>query len=139
MKRGLATATVMTAILVTATFVWAGGMRGGMGDGMGNGGHMMDSYGGWQMGPGQNNGHYNQDRTQSRYEERQRARKDYERDMRRLDREMSRKQHILNAELHKKEPDKNKIEALRHDLSELEQRYDARRAKFEHVWGQEDR
>lgn len=151
MKRALTSATVMTAILITATLVWAGGMGGGMGDGRGGGGgggmgsgmagqgHMMDSYGGWQSGPRQRNGYYDQDHAQSRYNERQRAQEAYDRDMRLLDREMNRKQQALNSELQKKDPDKHKIEALRNELSELEQRYDARRAEFEHAWGQEDR
>jgi hypothetical protein len=45
----------------------------------------------------------------------------------------------LDAEMKKKSPDQAKIEKLHHDLSELEHRYDDRRAEFESRWGQDDR
>ncbi len=132
MKRTLTSATVMTAILITATFVWAGGMGGGM---MG-GGHMMDSYGNDRMG----SNHYDdQDSVQRRQAARQRAKDAYDSDMRRLDRQIREKKQALDAERQKETPDRARIEKLRRDMSDLEHRYDDRRAKFISRWGQGDR
>jgi predicted nucleic acid-binding Zn-ribbon protein len=112
--------------------VWAGGMGGGM---MGNGGHMMDSFGYGQMGSGRYN---DRNSSQQWREERQRAQETYDHDMQRLDRQIRDKEQALDAEMQKKSPDKAKIEKLRHDLSELEHRYDDRRAEFESRWGQDE-
>ena len=137
MKRVLTSATVMTAILITATFVWAGGMGGGMGGGMmGSGGNRMGSYGSNQMGPGR---YYNQDAAQQSQAERRRAQEAYDHDMQRLDRQIREKDQALKTESQKKSPDKARIENLRRDLSELEHRYDDRRAEFESRWGRDDR
>jgi hypothetical protein len=45
MKRALTSATVMTAILITATFVWAGGMGGSM-----RGGPILKTHGSMKTG-----------------------------------------------------------------------------------------
>ena len=141
MRRALASAIGVTVILIAATFVWAGGMGGGMGGGMmGGGGHMMDSFGNQQMRPGQrNDGYYDRDGAKRSRIEQQRAQQVYDRDMRRLDREISAKEQALNAETQKGAPDGSKIEKLRQQLSDLEKRYDDRRAEFESEWEQDDR
>lgn len=131
MKNALTFVTIAIGILFATAFVWAGGMGGG--------GHMMDSYGNWQMGPGQRNNYRDQDRSQWRYEERQRDQEAYDRDMRRLDREISRKERALDTETQSKAPDKGKIEKLRHEISDLEHKYDDRRAEFESKWQNDDR
>jgi Spy/CpxP family protein refolding chaperone len=125
MKRTLTSATIMTAFLITATFVWAGGMGGGMG-----GGGMMNS---------NDNGRMGSDRYYDQDHDRQRNQEDYDHDMRRLDRQIRDNEQALDAESQKKSPDKAKIEKLRRELSELEHRYDKRRAEFESRWGQDDR
>ena len=114
MKRALTSATVMTAILITATFVWAGGMGGGMGGGMTGGGHMMDSYGNSKMRSGR---YYNRDYDQQRQAARQRSQEAYDHDMRRLDRQIKDKESALDAESQKKSPDEAKVEKLRPELS----------------------
>jgi hypothetical protein len=45
----------------------------------------------------------------------------------------------LDAERQKKSPDTAKVEKLRRELSELEHRYDDRRAEFKNRWGKDDR
>ncbi len=141
MKRALTSATVMTAILAAATIAWAGGMGGGMGGGMmGGSGHMMDSYGYGQMGPGQRSGgDYDRDQASRPNAERQRAREAYDRNIRRLDREIGRKEQALKDETRKERPNTDRIEKLHHELSDLEQRYDDRRYEFESRWGQDYR
>lgn len=136
MKRALTSAIVMTAIVMTATFVWAGGMGGGMGGGMMGGGHMMDSYGNGRMG---SNHYYDRDSAQRRQAARQRAQDAYDHDMRRLDRQIRDKEQALDAERQKESPDRARIEKLRRDLSDLEHRYDDRRAEFLSRWGRDDR
>ncbi len=102
----------------------------------GGGGHMMDSYGNGQMGSSR---YDDQDAVQRRQEERHRAQDAYDHDMQRLDRQIRQKEQALDAEAQKKSPDKAKVEKLRRELSELENRYDDRRAEFESRWGQDDR
>jgi len=146
MKRLLTFATmILGTILLSTPLVVAGGMGGGMDGGMGggmmgNGGHMSDSYGSGHMGSGQqNNAYHNRDRVQERYRERQRVQEAYNSDMRQLDREIGSRQRDLKAERQKDAPDKAKIEKLRRELSNLEQRYDDRRAAFENKWSQDER
>jgi hypothetical protein len=132
MKRALTSASLMTAILITATFVWAGGMGGGMG----GGGHMMDSSGNGRMGSGRYDNH---DSVQGRQAERQRAQVAYDHDMQRLDRQIRDKEQALDAESQKNSPDKTKVAKLRRELSDLEHRFDDRRIGFESRWGQDER
>lgn len=104
-----------------------------MGGGMMAGG-MMDGSG-QQMGPaGPDRGYYDQDHVQRQEEAWQHAREAYDRDMRRMDYEIRQKEQALNAETQKNKPDEARIENLRHELRDLEKRYDDRRAQFESQW-----
>ena len=53
-------------------------------------------------------------------------------------REIRQKEQALDDEMQKQQPDKAKIEELRHELSYLQKSYDERRMEFERRWNPND-